>query len=174
MNDGIHCRWVRYRGDVVIPIENEDERIRKYDANEKVCFAAFVALYSELVPEELYQDIIKYPIEHILRYWDKNSLDYNKEIFDDGTPYDFEYFQWFVPCLKDKNIAKKLTTILCQNPTAFMELDYAKSDNDYVHLPCDVVSSPDSVIYPTVKNLVDDSLEYRMKQQSDDGRWPLG
>ena len=174
VNDGIHCQWVRYRGGVVIPIENEDERIKRYDANEKVCFAAFVALYSELVQEELYQDIIKYPIEYILRYWDKNSLDYNKEIFNDGSPYDFEYFQWFVPCLKDKNIANKLTSILCQNPTAFMELDYAKSDNGYVHLPCDVVGSLDSVIYLTVKNLVDDSLEYRMKQQSDDGRWPLG
>lgn len=174
VNDGVYCRWVRYRGDVIAPIEREAERIEKYDANEKVCFAAFVALYSELVPNQLYQDIIKYPIEYILRYWDQNSPDYNKRIFDDAMLYDFEYFQWFVPCLKDKNIANKLTSILCQNPTAFMELDYAKSDNDYVHLPCDVVGSPDSIIYPTVKDLVDDSLEYRMKQQTDDGRWPLG
>ena len=67
----------------------------------------------------------------------------------------------------------KLTSILCQNPTAFMELDFAKSENNYVHLPCDVVSSPNSIIYPVVKDLVLDSLEYRMKQQSDDGRWPL-
>lgn len=174
VNDGVHCRWVRYRGGVITPIENEDERIKRYDANEKVCFAAFVAYYSELVPEELYLDIIKYPIEYILRYWDENSPDYNKGIFDEGTPYDFEYFQWFVPCLKDKNIANKLTSILCQNPTAFMELDYTKSENDYVHLPCDVVDSPDSIIYPVVKDLVDDSLGYRMKQQSNDGRWPLG
>ena len=174
VNDGVHNRWVRYRGDVITPIESEDERIREYDANEKVCFAAFVAYYSELVPEELYLDIIKYPTEYILRYWDINSPMYNKNIFEDGTPYDFEYFQWFVPCLKDKNMANKLTSILCQNPTAFMELDYAQSENNYVHLPCDGVSSPDSILYPTVKNLVDESLEYRMKQQSDDGRWPLG
>jgi len=174
VNDGVHCHWVRYRGNVITPIENENERIKNYDANEKVCFAAFVALYSELVPEELYQDIIKYPIEYILRYYDENSPDYNKSIFDEGSPYDFDYFQWFVPCLKDKNIANKLTSILCQNPTAFMELDYAKSDNDYVHLPCDSVDSPDNIIYPALKKLVDDSLDYRMKQQSDNGKWPLG
>ena len=66
--------------------------------------------------------------EYILRYWDKHSPDYRQGIFDDGTPYDIEYFQWFVPCLKDKALAGKLTSVLCQNPTAFMELDYAKSD----------------------------------------------
>ena len=67
-----------------------------------------------------------------------------------------------------------MTSVLCQNPTAFMELDYAKSDGDYVHLPCDVVGSPDSILYPAVKDLVEESLDYRMKQQSEDGRWPLG
>lgn len=174
VNDGIYNHWVRYRGENITPLENEDERIEKYDANEKVCFAAFVALYSELVPDELYQDIIKYPIEYILRYYDENSPDYNKEIFDDGSPYDFEYFGWFVLCLKDKDIAEKLTAILCQNPTAFMELDYAKSDNEYVHLPCDAINSPNNIIYPAVKDLVDDSLGFRIKQQGDDGRWPLG
>lgn len=55
-----------------------------------------------------------------------------------------------------------------------MELDFAKAENDYVHLPCDAIDSPDNIIYPAVKKLVDDSLEYRMKQQSDDGNWPLG
>lgn len=174
VNNGVHCHWVRYRGEEIIAIENEDERIEKYDANEKVCFAAFVALYSDLVPNELYHDIIKYPIEYILRYYDKNSPTYKKAIFDEGCPYDFEYFQWFIPCLKDKDMANKLTSVLCQNPCAFMELDYAKSQNDYVHLPCDSVRSPESIIYTAVKELVDNSLEYRMKQQSTDGRWPLG
>ena len=174
VNDGVYCRWVRYRNEAIIPIENENERIKNYDANEKVCFAAFVALYSELVSEELYKDIIKYPIEYILRYYDENSPDYRKEIFDEGCPYDFEYFQWFVPCLKEKDMKDKLTSILRQNPTAFMELDFAKSDNDYVHLPCDSIDSPDNIIFPAVKNLVDESLSYRINQQSDDGRWPLG
>ena len=175
VNDGVHCHWVRYRGEAITPIENEDERIRRYDANEKACFAAFVALYSELVPEALVRDIIKYPIAHVLWYYDENSPDYRKDIFDEGCPYDFEYFQWFVPCLKDSGMADNLASILRQNPTAFMELDFTKSDHAYVHLPCDfAIASPDSILYPVVKNLVDGSLTYRIKQQSDDGRWPLG
>ena len=93
VNDGVHCHWVRYRGTVITPIENEDERIKNYDANEKACFAAFVALYSELIPDEMYRDIIKYPTEHILRHWDKNSPDYDKSFLD--GPYNFEYFLWF-------------------------------------------------------------------------------
>ena len=174
INNGVYCRWVRYRGLTLTPIVDEDERIKNYDANEKVCFAAFVALYSELVPDELCQEIIKYPVEYILLYWDENSPDYKKDIFDEGSPYDFEYFQWFIPCLKDKDMANKLASILRQNPTAFMELDYAKSDSDYVHLPCDSVDSLNSFIYPAVKALVDSSLDYRIKQQGKDGRWPLG
>lgn len=174
VNDGVHNRWMRYRGIVFTPLENEDERIKNYEANEKVCFAAFVALYSKLVPDELYRDIIKYPTEYILRYYDEKSPDYDRDIFDKGSPYDFEYFQWFVPCLKDRDMAKKLTSILRQNPTAFMELDFTKSEHEYVHLPCDWIDSPDDIIYPAVKDLVDDSLTYRMKQQSGDGRWPLG
>ena len=174
VNDGVHCYWVQYTGEDTSPIENEDERIRKYEANEKVCFAAFVSHYSELVPQKVCLDILKYPTEHILRYWDESSPDYNQSIFDDGEPYNFEYFQGFIPCLKDMVLADKLTSILRQNPTAFMELDFEKSKQEYVHLPCDSVSSPDCIVYPIVKELVDESLEYRMKQQSDDGRWPLG
>lgn len=103
VNDGVHCQWTRYRGEAVTSIESEDERIEKYDANEKACFAAFVAMYSELVPDELFQEIMKYPVEYILRYWDKNSPDYNQEIFDDGTPYDIEYFQWVI-CWNSKSV----------------------------------------------------------------------
>lgn len=68
-----------------------------------------------------YLDIIKYPTEHILRYWDENSPDYNKDIFDHGEPYDFEYFQHFIYYMKDKDMADKLTRILCQNPTYLYE-----------------------------------------------------
>ena len=175
VNDGVHCHWVRYRGEAITPMTGADERIQHYNANERACFAAFVALYSELVPEALVRDITKYPIAYILRYYDENSPEYRKAIFEEGTPYDFEYFQWFVPCLKEKAMVDRLASILRQNPTAFMELDFTKSDHDYVHLPCDfAVTSPDSMLYSTVKDLVDDSLAYRMKQQSDDGRWPLG
>lgn len=175
VNNGVYCYWVKYRGEDTEPIENdEDDRIRKYRANEKVCFAAFVSYYSELVPEQLYSNIIKYPTEYILRYWDEGSPDYNKEIFDEGEPYDFEYFQWFVPCLKNKETVDKLTSVLRQNPTAFMELDFTKSDKAYVRLPCDVVGHPRSIVYPSVKKLVLDSLKYRMDQQSEDGHWNLG
>lgn len=174
VNDGIHNHWVRYRGADFTPLKNDDERIKNYDANEKVCFATFVSYYAELVPVELYLDIIKYPTEYIFRYWDIHSPDYNKDIFEEGCPYDFEYFGWFVPCLRDRDTVDKLTSILQQNPTAFMELDYTKSDRGYVHLPCDAMDSPDCIIYPVVKDLVEESLDYRIRQQSDDGRWPLG
>jgi len=105
------------------------------------------------VPEELYRQIIKYPTEHILRFWDKNSPEHTKAVFD--GPYAFEYFLWFVPCLKDKIMADKLTVILQQNPTFAWELDFAKSNTEYVHLPCDYgVCSPDSIIYPVVSNIL--------------------
>ena len=186
VNNGVYLRHARYRGTHTATAEmeayesqrhyfdTEDERIKRYEANEFVCFAAFVAYYPEIVPEELYTEIIKYPMQHILRYWDENSPEYDKTLFTDRGPYDFEYFQGFVHCLKDSDIKDRLAAILRQNPTAFMELDYAKSDNDYVHLPCDCVSSPDSIIYPVVKSLVDDSLAYRMKVQRADGSFPLG
>ena len=175
VNDYLHCHWSRYRGELITPTADEDERIKNYDANEKVCFAAFVALYPKLVSDKLYQEIIKYPTENILRYWDVNSPQYRKEIFDDGTPYAFEYFLWFVPCLKDKVLADKLTSILRQNPTVFWEHDFTKSNSDYVHLPCDyAVCSPDCIVYPVVKDLIDESLSYKIKQQTDDGKWSLG
>lgn len=174
INEGVHCRWVRFKGEDTTPIISEEERIATYNANQKVCFATFCSYYSELVPQELYNDIIKYPINHILKYWDKKSPYYREDVFDKDKPYNFEYFQDFVLFLKDKEIAKKLTEILCQNPTAFMELDYSRSDYDYVHLPCDSIKRPDSVVYNTVKELFNESLDYRINQQSDDGRWPLG
>lgn len=174
VNDDAHCFWVGYDGEGTVAIEDGDERIRLYDANERVCFAAFVACYPELVPEALYSEIIRYPTEHILRHWDRNSPHYDKTIFERREPYYIEYFQGFVPFLKDRELADRLTSILRQDPTVFMELDYSKSDDGYVHLPCDVVSSPDSILYPTVKALVDESLDYRLAKQSADGRWPLG
>jgi len=171
VNEGVHCHWVRFRNEDFSEVLNEDEKIKGYCANEKACFAAFVALYPEIVPDELCRNILKYPTEHLLRYWNENSAEYDKEIL---SLYDFEYFQWFVSCVKDDILKNKLTEILRQNPTSFMELDFAKSDNEYVHLPCDWIDSPDNVIYAAVKDLVNESLEWRIKQQADDGRWPLG
>jgi len=166
INDHPHCHWSRYRGSTPPPMADDEERIKKYDANEKVCFAAFVARYSEIVPHELHDEIIKYPVEHLLQYWDQNIPTYCV-----GNVYEFEYFLAFVPCLKDRVLVDKLTAILRQNPAAFWELDFTKSDTDYVHLPC---VSPSSIIYPAVKDLADKALTYRIQQQSDDGKWPLG
>lgn len=122
----------------------------------------------------MYKGILKYPTEHNLIYWNENSLNYNRTIFDDGTPYNFEYFQEFIPHLKYRGLANKLISILRQNSTAFTELKFEKSENEYVQLPCDSIDSPNSIVYPVVKELVDESLEYRIRQQSDDGHWPLG
>jgi len=174
VNEQPHCPWVRFRGEDISPIAEEQERIRRYDANEKACFAAFAAQYPELVPKELYEQIIRYPAEHLLRYWDERSPEYDRGIFERGEPYAFEYFQFFVDHMKDRSMAEKLSCILRQNPTAFMELDFARSDREYVHLPCDSVVSPEGAVYPAVKELVDQSLAYRLQQQSADGRWPLG
>ncbi|MCL2212826.1 MAG: hypothetical protein FWB93_03240 [Oscillospiraceae bacterium] len=175
LNDYPHCSWSNYRGSTPPTMEDDEEKIKKYEANEKVCHAAFVALYSEIVPQALYSEIIKYPTQHILRYWDENSPEFNREIRDKAYPYDFEYALWFVQCLKDNAFADKLKAILSQNPTAAWELNFAKSNSDYVHLPCDFgVTSPDSFLYPVVKDLVDDSLTVRMNQQADDGHWPWG
>ena len=171
MNDGVHPRWCTYGRYVITPTADEDERIKHYDPNERVIFAAFVALYPELVPEELYLDIIKYPCEYILRYYDENSPDFDKNIV--GSVYNLLYFKDFVPCLKDKFLADKLAAVLRQNPTACMELDFTRYDTDYVHLPCDFVDSPDSFLYPAIKDLTDGSLEYIMKRQSGDGAWHL-
>ena len=166
INDHPHCSWSRYRGETPPPMANDDERIEKYSANELVVFAGFVAAYSDMVPKALHDEIIKYPTQHLLRYWDKNLPAYGG-----GSVYDFEYFLDFVPHLKDKILVDKLTTILQQNPAAFWELDFTKSDTDYVHLPC---VSPYSIVYPVVKELVDEAWSYRIQQQCDSGKWPLG
>ena len=54
-----------------------------------------------------------------------------------------------------------------------METDFSKWENQYIHLPCDVVDTPDSMIYHTVKDLVDNSLTYLIKRQGIDGAWHL-
>lgn len=179
VNDGAHVRWWTYPDGDVSPVDGEDERIRRYDPNGEAALAAIVALYHELVPEELYQDIIKYPVQHILRYYDSSSSLFGKSArIDHGkndieSPYNLKCYQQFVKCLPDKALADKLTAILRQDPTACMQLDYSAWENGYEELPCDVVETPDSVVYPAVKDVVDDSLDYLIKRQSSDGGWHL-
>ena len=179
LNKQAHVPWWCYNENEFPPIADEDERILKYSPNGQAGIAAFIAQYSELVPEELYQDIIKYPVEKILRCYDKASPLYGKGNIDDSfqdddeSPYNLKCYQKFVACLKDKPLADKLAKILCQNPTACMQLDYAKWEQGYEELPCDIVDTPESVIYPVVKDLVDESLDYLLKQQNADGCWHL-
>jgi hypothetical protein len=179
LNDEPHVRWWEYSPDDCPSFDNDDERIRYYSPNGQASIAAFVALYSELVPEDLYCDIIKYPVEKILRYYDKSSPLYGQGSVDDShplddqSPYNLKCYQQFVACLKDKPLAKKLTAILRQNPTACMQLEFNMWENGYEELPCDIVNTPDSIVYPAVKELVDSSLDYLIRQQGKDGAWRL-
>ena len=179
VNDGLHVRWWTYPDCDITPKKDTDERISYYNPNGEAALAAIVALYPELVSKELYDEIIRYPIEHILRYYDENStlfgksarLDHGKN--DIESPYNLKCYQELVKCLPDKALADKLTDILRQNPTACMQLDYSAWENGYEELPCDVVETPDSVVYPAVKQVVDDSLDYLIRRQSADGAWHL-
>ena len=179
VNDGAHVRWWTYPDCDITPIADVNERIKHYNPNGEASLAAIVALYPELVPEELYREILSYPIEFILRYYDENSplfgksarLDHGK--LDIESPYNMKCYQEFIKCLPDKKTAERLAEILRQNPTACMELDYNTWANDYVELPCDVIESPESVVYPAVKEVVDDSLDFLIGRQSDDGAWHL-
>ncbi|MDR0288412.1 MAG: hypothetical protein LBI03_12000 [Clostridiales bacterium] len=71
----------------------------KYSPNGQAAIAAFIAEDSELVPEAVYQDIIKYPVEKILRYYDKASPLYGQGNVDDSfhsveeSPYNLKCYQ---------------------------------------------------------------------------------
>ena len=179
VNDGLHVRWWTYPDGDITHIADLDERIKKYNPNGEAALAAFVALYSDLVPEELYQDIIKCPVEKLLRYYDEASPLFGLSRTDGShrndiaSPYNMKCYQQFVKCLPDKQLAARLAAILCQNPTACMQLDFKAWEKGYEEIPCDIVDMPDSVVYPAVKDLVDDSLGYLIRQQSKDGAWHL-
>lgn len=179
VNDGIHVDWWTYPDCDMTSKADVDERIKYYNPNGDAAIAAIVALYSELVPKELYEDIIRYPVEHILRYYDENSPLFGKSArLDHGnndieSPYNLKCYQQFIKCLSDKELADRLTAIVNQNPTACMELNYSAWKNSYVELPCDIVETPDSVIYPAVKQVVNDSLDYLIERQNEDGAWHL-
>jgi len=170
VNDGLHVPWWTYGKHQYPAISDIDERVKEYNPNGNAAHAAFVALYSKLVPKDLYKDIIFYPIEDILRYNDEKSPLFESP---DDSPYNLPCFQKFVACLKDRTMAEKLAAILCQHPTDCMQLDFKKWEKGYEHLPCHVVETPDSMIYPAVKDLVDSSLDYLIRQQRGNGAWPL-
>lgn len=179
VNDSAHVPWWTYPDGDLTPISDPDERIKRYNPNGEASFAAMAALYSGPVPKELYRDIIRYPAEHILRYYDEASplfgksarLDHGKN--DIESPYNLKCYQMFVKCLPDRELADKLTAILRQNPIACMQMNYEKWADGYEELPCDVVETPDSIVYPAVKQAVDSSLDYLIRRQSEDGCWHL-
>lgn len=179
VNDGVHVRWWTYPDGNIEPITDYEERIKQYNPNGEASFAALVALYSELVPKEMYEDIIRYPVQHILRYYDVNSLLFGKSARKDHgrndieSPYNMKCYQMFINCLPDKELADRLSAIICQNPTACMQLDYSAWESGYEELPCDVVETPESVVYPVVKDVVEDSLDYLINRQDEDGAWHL-
>ena len=179
VNDGMHVRWWTYPDCDMTPQADADERIRRYKPNGEASLAAIVAAYPQLVPKALYEEILRYPVEHILRYYDERSPLFGQSARNDHgkndieSPYNLKCYQTFVKCLPDQALAERLTEILRQRPTACMQLDYAAWDNGYEKLPCDVVETPDSVVYPAVRDVVDASLDYLIKRQSADGAWHL-
>jgi hypothetical protein len=179
VNDSAHVPWCGYNGEENTPILDEDERIMKYNPNRHSVLAAFVALYSELVPEDLYRDIIKYPVEKILRYYDEASPLYGQSgksewhESDIAVPYNMKGYNQFVTCLKDDKLAKKLKSILLQSPTACMNLDKNKWPHDFEDVACEIVSSPDSFLYPAVISEVDESLDALVIRMNEEGRWRL-
>ncbi|MFC1946933.1 hypothetical protein ACFLXY_03310 [Chloroflexota bacterium] len=184
VNDSAHVWWWTYGEDDYSPVDDEDERIKRYNPNGQAALAAIVALYSELVPEDVYRDIIRYPVEKILLYYDEVSPLFGPSSTDKAnkwdlySPYNLKCYQQFCDCLKDKPLVEKLKSILKQNPTACMEMDESVWDHGYHEKPCDVVDTPDSFIYPVVKDAVDNALDYMIRHQHADGAWrfnfPLG
>lgn len=71
VNELPHVGWWTYGTETFLPILDGNERVKYYNPNDHAALAAFVALYRELVPKDLYEDIIKYPVEKILRYYDE-------------------------------------------------------------------------------------------------------
>lgn len=179
VNDGLHVWWWTYEDDNRA-YDDFDERVKAYNPNGQAALAAFVCLFSELVPEELYKDIIQYPIQKILRYYDEKSpyrgqsatdSDYYKDEIQ--SPYNMKCLSQFCECLKDKPLADKLKNVLCQNPTACMELDETIWDTGCYAPPCDIVTSPNIFLYECVKDEVDKSLGTLISRQSMDGVWHL-
>ena len=179
VNDGAHVPWMGYDPDSYPPIANIDERILKYRPNRQAALAAFVSLYSELVPDEMYRDIVMYPTEKILRYYDESSPLYASSATDDysdndiAVPYNMKCYNQFVTCLKDKALSDKLKAILLQNPTACMNLNKSNWANDFENAPCEIVGFPQSFLYAAVKDEVQESLDALADRMNREGRWQL-
>ena len=179
VNDGVHVSWMGYAPNSYPPIADIDERVKKYRPNRQAALAAFVSLYSELVPEDIYKDIIYYPVEKILRYYDNTSPLFKQSNTDDGfddditVPYNMKCYNQFVSCLKDTTLSDKLKVILLQNPTVCMNLDKNNWQNDFENVACEIVSYPGSFLYPSLIGKVDESLDYLVQRMNKSSLWRL-
>ncbi len=179
INDCPHVPWCGYSGEENLLLINDDERILKYNPNRHSVLAAFIALYSEIVPNFLYDDILKYPVEKILRYYDISSPLYGQsgksEWFENDIliPYNLKGYNQFVSCLKNKTLANKLKLILLQNPKSCMNLDKNKWKYDFEDTACEIISTPDSFLYPILKNETDESLNFLINIMNEEGKWRL-
>ena len=176
---GVHVPWWTYSEEENAPIADENERILMYRPNGQAALAAFVALYRDLVPQDLYRDIIRYPVEKILRYYDTASplggqsgkSEWHQN--DIAIPYNMKCYNQFISCLQDAELAYTLKAILLQNPTACMNLNADNWQNDFENTACDIVSSPASFLYPSLTCEVDKSLDYLIHRLSENTCWHL-
>lgn len=177
VNESLHVRWWTYEEDNSV-YYSFDERLQNYSPNGQASLAAFVALYEDIVPKDIFEDIIKYPIEKIIGYYDSKSPLFGLHTIDDSTeneiesPYNMKCLQQFCDCLKDKKISSKLQKILCQNPTASMELNQSLWEEGYRETPSDVVTTP-NFLYKAIKEEVDVALDALIERQGIDGAWHL-
>lgn len=178
VNDGCHVWWWTYEKDER-SYGGFDERVRAYNPNGQAALAAFVALYGELVPDGLYRDILRYPVEKVRRYYDRRSWRYKdcpvdpvyKAVWED--PYSLNCLQQLCGCLKDESLAGELKAILLQDPTACMELDERELlKGDLERAPFKILSEP-NFLYAALREEADRGLDLLIRLQHPDGRWHL-
>ena len=131
------------------------------------------------MPEDVYKDIIYYPVEKILRYYDKASPLFKQSGKDDyfdndiAIPYNLKCYNRFIFCLKDNALSDKLKTILLQNPADCMNLDKNKWQNDFEDVACEIVGCPESFLYPSLVKEVDESLDHLVLRMNENPIWRL-
>lgn len=185
VNEMLHVWWWEYKK---CDIEYLDfsSKVKAYNPNGQAALAAFTALYSDLIPLEKYQEIISCPVEKVLRYFDKNSPFYCEVSSDPSfkedymVPYNMKCYQQFIDCLqsdsnryRDQELVERLKQILSRDPSVCMELDESLWTEGYHEIPCDIVTRPDSFLYPLVRSEVDSALDYLIRNQNEDGAWHL-
>nr|WP_308627019.1 hypothetical protein [uncultured Eisenbergiella sp.] len=185
VNEALHVWWWEYKN-IEIYYKDFDSQVKCYNPNGQAALAAFVALYSELISQKKYKEIISCPVEKVIRYFDKESPFYCEVSSDPSyeadymVPYNIKCYQQFINCLqadsniyRDDALVERLKQIVSREPTACMELEETDWADGYHETPCDIVTDPDSFLYPFVKKEVDGALDYLIRRQDKDGGWHL-